>query len=101
MQKARGENCAGRADRVAMRNSPALNIHNIFRQTKVLGYGNRNCSECLINFDALDVGSFPTSPFECLLDGRNRTKSEHSWLDSPHTIGDKSGHGLQALFLGP
>ena len=92
MQKTRCEHCPGRTNRMTMRNGTALDIDNILRQTKVLGDGNGNGCECLIDFDTLDICSFPARAFECLLDCRDRAQSKHPRLDRPHTIGDETSH---------
>ena len=73
MQKTRCEHRSGRANRMTMRNGAALDVDNILRQTKVLGHRDGNSCECLINFDALYICSFPASTFERLFNRRDRT----------------------------
>ena len=98
MQKSRREYCSGRTNRMTMRNGTTLDVDNILRQTKVLGDRNGDSGECLIDFDALYICSFPASTFECLFNRGDRTQSEHPRFDGSHTIGERRAIGFRPFF---
>jgi hypothetical protein len=80
MQKSRGQHRPGRANRMAVCNCAAFHIDNVLRKTEVLGHGNGDGRKRLINFDALDVGSFPASArltLRCRRCGRSRHSFAH------------------------
>src|SRR5512146_1332774 len=97
MQKPRGQYRACCANWMTMRDGPTFNIDNILGQAKVVGHSNGDCSECLVDLDSLNIGHFPVSPSECLLDSGDGTQPEHPGFNSTDSIGNKAGHRFEPL----
>ena len=76
MQEPRGQDSAGRPDRVTMGNGATLDIDDVLGKLKLLGDGERHSGESLVDFDTIDVADFPTRALESRLDRRHGTQPE-------------------------
>ena len=69
VQKPRGQHRTARTDRVSMRDGAAFDVHDIFRDAKVLGDGKGDGRGSLVDLDPADVRNLPAGSLQRLLDG--------------------------------
>ena len=87
--------------RVPVGDRVAFHIDDVFWQSKVMHYGNRDRGERLVDFEPLDVTNRPTGALQGLFDGRNGTDAEHARLDSSNAPAHQTAQGLNLVLLGP
>ena len=69
--------------------SASLDVHDVRRKPELARHGDDGRSECLVDFDALDVSELPARPGERLIDGGDRPKTQHPRLDGSDPMGDE------------
>src|SRR4029079_9349152 len=89
------------ANRVAVRNGAAFNVHNVFAEAKLLQYRECDCRERLIDLNTLNVRYLPSCSPQGLADGRYRSQAEHARFNRTHAVGDKAPKRLETVLLGP
>ena len=101
MEQPRGQDRAGRTDRVPMSNGTAFYVHNILCKAELTRNRNHDGGKGLIDLDAFDVSDRPIGAGKGLMDGRDRPKAEHAWFDRGNTVRQEPRHRLKTLLLGP
>ena len=81
--------------------APPSTLTTSARQTEVLRDSDHDRRESLVDLDALDISGFPTGAVERLAHGRDRTETEHAWLNRADAVGDEARHRFEAFLLGP
>src|SRR6516165_7616952 len=85
------EHRAGRANRMAVSDCAALDIHNVVGQAEFTRDHDGDGGESLIDLDPLNRANIPAGALERLFDRRNRPEPEHARLDRGDAIGDEAG----------
>ena len=85
------EHRAGRANRMAVSDCAALDIHNVVGQAEFTRDHDGDGSESFIDLDPLNRANIPAGALERLFDRRNRPEPEHAGLDRGDAIGDETG----------
>jgi hypothetical protein len=100
MQQANGQNRARRSNGMTVRNSAAINIHDVLGQSELFGNDQGNGGESFVDLDPLQVRRGPAGPFKSSVHGSYRPESKEARLNRRPSVRDKSCKGLDVHFLG-
>src|ERR1019366_5960125 len=100
MQEPGGQDRAAGTDRMAVGDSAALDVDDVFGEAEFAGYGKRNSREGFVDLNAFDVAERPSGPLQRLPDGRNGADAEHAGLHRAEAIGDETRDRLESVSIG-
>src|SRR5664279_5404158 len=100
MQEPRGQDSAAGADRMAVGDSAALDVDDLFGEAKFAGYCKRDGREGFVDLNAFDVAERPSGPLQRLPDGRNGADAEHAGFHPAEAVGDETRDRLEPVSIG-